>query len=99
MGRGAGALKVIARYGSSRTTEVATACDAVITAGASCTNATLPSARLASGFTMRDGVEVMIDSSSAGVRFGRSASRRAAMPEMIGAANDVPERRFGFVPR
>src|SRR5216684_4264815 len=72
---------------------------AVSTAGASCTNATFPSARLASGLTMRDGVEVMIDSSSCGVRFGRSDRRRAAIPEMIGAANDVTERRLGFVPR
>jgi len=76
-----------------------TPCCAVITAGASRTKATLPSARLASGLMIRDCVAVIIDSSSCGVRFGFSESRRAAMPEMIGAANDVPERRFGFVPR
>jgi len=35
-------------------------CTAVSTAGESCTNATFPSARLASGFTIREGVEVML---------------------------------------
>ena len=56
------------------------------TAGASWTNATLPSAWLASGLKIRDGVLEMIPSSSAGLRNGFSDRIRAAMPAMIGAA-------------
>ena len=45
---------------------------------------------------MRDGVLVIHASSCCGVRSGRSPRRRAAMPEMMGAAKEVPERRSGF---
>ena len=45
------------------------------------------------------GVDSIIASTSCGVRLGFSDRMRAAIPEMIGAANDVPERRFGCCPR
>src|ERR1700676_5420666 len=78
------------RYGATR---------AVCTAGASWTNATLPSAWVESGLKMREGVLSIIASISGGFISGFSERMRAAMPAMIGAANDVPDRRFGERPR
>jgi hypothetical protein len=61
--------------------------------------ATRPLAIVSLGSVTRDGVSSIDASSCSGVSSGFCASIRAAMPAMIGAANDVPLRRFGRRPR